>query len=218
MLKTKQLKKGQRFNRLIVIKLNHIKIYIYPDGKRKWNQEFYLCKCDCGKQSVVLKECLRRGDTGSCGCLRIKKHGLYKSRIYGIWAAIKQRCRNKNCSIYYKYGGKGIDVCDLWFDDFISFYNWAMANGYKENLTIDRIDNNKGYFKENCRWATYKEQILNRRNAIMIFHNGFNRSLKEWSEILNVRYGLLYDRYRYGWSANRILNEKINQKKGNKNV
>ena len=154
---------GQKFNKLKIISLHHKRLYINPKTNKKKYKEFYLCKCDCGNEIVVYKDNLKRNHTTSCGCykneMRIKshtKHGMEGSRIYKIWQGIKKRCYRKSFSKYNCYGGRGITVCNEWKNDFMSFYNWAMANGYKDNLSIDRIDVNGNYEPSNCRWATQK--------------------------------------------------------------
>lgn len=130
----------------------------------------WLCLCDCGNTTIVRGYCLRNGHTQSCGCLgrekRLKsatKHGQSETRLYAIWHAMKQRCFNPNHKNYVDYGGRGIKVCEEWKNDFQAFYDWAMANGYEESLSIDRINNDGNYEPQNCRWVTMKEQCNNRR-------------------------------------------------------
>ena len=123
------------------------------------------------------------------------KHGFGKTRLYHIWKNMKQRCDNTNSHKYYIYGARGITVCDEWKNDFMIFYNWSMNNGYKDNLSIDRIDNEKGYNPENCRWVNNKTQANNRRNNILITYDGVTNNLKQWSEVLNIPYSTLRNRY-----------------------
>lgn len=130
-------------------------------GKNKSNGSMWLCHCGCGNDTVVSSDCLRRQVTVSCGCIRNKlsseratTHGMSKTKLYHTWKNMKKRCENPNATRYERYGGRGIKVCEEWRNDFMEFYAWAMANGYQEGLTIDRKDNDKGYYPDNCRWET----------------------------------------------------------------
>lgn len=134
------------------------------------------------------------------------KHGeSHTSRLYGIWTSMKKRCHKSYDPSYARYGARGIRVCDEWFDDYIAFRDWALANGYKDGLTIDRIDVNGNYEPDNCRWATNREQCNNRRNNVRLEYNGETHTMAEWSRILNVPVATIKARKRKGWSTEEIL-------------
>jgi len=203
---SKQLQSGEKFNRLTVLKLNHIQEYISPNDVIS-NKGFYLCKCDCGNECIILKQNLKLGYTKSCGCLQKEKaringlntktHGLTNTRLYKVLQNMKSRCYDKNSINYGRYGYHAIIICDEWLDKdngFINFYNWSIANGYQDNLTIDRINSNGNYEPSNCHWATYKEQNRNRRNNRLITYNRETHCIAEWSEILGINISTLHNR------------------------
>ena len=193
---------GQKFGKLTVIGLD-------DRGTRKtyWN-----CLCECGNIKSVRADSLQCGAIKSCGCLKkeqdkinlespsVKKSREFGSkyghtRIHNIWAGMKSRCFNSKDPRFMDYGGRGITVCDEWKNDFFAFYKWAIGNGYSENLTIDRIDNSKGYYPENCRWVDMEKQCRNRRSNVNIKIGNTTKTLKEWTEIFNLDYGTVSMRY-----------------------
>lgn len=186
---------GQRFGRLTVISLD-------DRGTRKtyWN-----CLCDCGNIKSIRSDSLQDGKIRSCGCLKKEtdkinltsnhSHKMSGTRIYQIWQGVKSRCYNPHDARYYRYGGRGIIVCDEWKSDFSSFYDWAMLNGYSENLTIDRIDNDGNYEPSNCRWSSQKEQANNRSTNIKITIGNATKTLTEWCEIFELDFKTIYARY-----------------------
>lgn len=189
---------GKRYGKLTVIKFSHKKA-----GKYYW-----LCQCDCGKIKAIVSCSLKSGNTKSCGCEmnkhstigeRTKTHGQSHTRLHNIWLDIKKRCNSVTNQAYERYGGRGIQVCKEWMEDYMNFYNWAVSHGYNENLSIDRIDNNGNYEPNNCRWTTKKQQANNRRTNVYITKDGITKTLAEWSDILQENYFKLYSRYRkYG--------------------
>ena len=170
---------GKRFGYLEAICLSN-----NSENKiRKW-----VCKCDCGNIIEVRTTDLTRGNTKSCGCYQKKiakeikqKHGGSNKRIYSIWCNMKTRCLNKNTHAYKNYGGRGISVCQEWLD-FTNFYNWAMENGYSDELTIERKNTNGNYEPSNCVFIPKSQQPLNTRKCRFIFYNGETKTLTEWSK------------------------------------
>lgn len=206
---------GQRFGRLIVIK----RVENNKNNKVQW-----LCKCNCGNITYLSTSALTTGNTKSCGCLKHEgksnlKHGKTKTRLYHIWNGMKQRCFNPKTIKYHNYGGRGIIVCESWQKDFMSFYEWAICNGYDENKSrkqqvLDRIDNNGNYEPNNCRWITQSENCRNRNNNILLTKNGVSKTIAEWCEELNLNQRTVSDRAKKYNDINEILShENLERKK-----
>ena len=194
---------GQKFGRLTAIKRMYTKNH----------KSIWLCKCECGNVIEVPINSLTCNNTKSCGCLhhdmmlkRNTKHDKRDTRLYNIWANMKQRCYNNNHPSYKNYGARGITVCSEWKDDFMAFYDWAMSNGYKDNLTIDRVDNDRNYEQSNCRWADSNQQNRNKRNNVNYTFNGETHCLKDWCKIQRLNYGTVISRlHDSNWSIERAL-------------
>ena len=176
---------GTRFGRLMVISL--VDSEAGADIPTKWR-----CLCDCGNIVDVQASNLKSGSSRSCGCLqrelastRNKKHGQTKSRLYNTWQHMIGRCTRKSDPSYNLYGGRGIEVCADWLSGFETFRDWALSNGYADNLTIDRIDVNGNYCPENCRWITHDEQQRNKTNNTYIDYGGTAKTVGEWARIFN---------------------------------
>ena len=192
---------GQKFNNLTVEKRLENAI----GGVAVW-----LCKCDCGNYTKVRGGNLKNGAVKSCGCLKhvshTKTHGMQNTRLYSLWNAMKSRCNNPKVKSYERYGGRGISVCEQWEKSFVSFYEWAINNGYEENLSIDRIDNDGNYCPENCRWIPFEEQCNNRRSNIVFKYNGEKHNLMQWCKLLNLDYKFIHNRiYRMKWDFEKAI-------------
>ena len=199
---------GQKFGRWTVVE---------RVGSDKHNRALWKCQCECGNTNLVNSECLTRGNSKSCGCLNdeVRKsgnnrrtHGMCGTRLYRIWKDIHNRCNNPNTEDYQKwYGSKGITVCDEW-SKFEPFRDWAVNNGYSDDLTIDRIDFNKGYYPENCRWITLKEQANNKSNVVRIEINGETHTISEWAEITGLPRSTINMRYYSGKRGEDLIKPK----------
>lgn len=182
---------GARFGRLTVVSSSESD----SNGHSRW-----LCECDCGKRIVAYGTNLKRGLTTSCGCRRTevtskreKTHGMYGTPLYHSWSGMLQRCKNPNDKLYHRYGGRGIKVCDEW-NDFENFHRWAVENGYESGLTIDRINNDDGYYPENCRWADRITQGNNTSQNHRVTYHGISKTIAEWARLFGLDYDVLYRR------------------------
>jgi hypothetical protein len=141
-------------------------------------------------------------------------HGMCNTRLYEIWNGMKQRCQNPNTISYKGYGGKGISVCEEWNNSFKAFYDWAISNGYRNDLTIDRIENDGNYEPANCRWATNKEQQNHTSYTRLHTYNGETLSIMQWAEKTGIHPNMLYKRLSRGWSIEKALKTKSLMKWG----
>lgn len=186
--------KGLRFGRLVV--LEHV-------GFASNSVALWRCKCDCGNETIVRQCNLNSGKTRSCGCLCIDKtreanttHGKSHTRIFNTWSKMKERCYNSKRPAYKNYGGKGVVMCDEWRNSFQNFYDWAMRNGYQDDLTIDRINSNGNYEPLNCRWITLSENVRLRNADSFIVINGLSLTIHDWAIRINIDPATLMSRYR----------------------
>jgi hypothetical protein len=126
-------------------------------GSDKKGHSIWECRCDCGNYFSVLSNHLLTGNTGTCGCRN--GHGMRNTRIYRTWTNMKARCYNPKQDNFKYYGARGIEVCREWYDDFKTFLEWSLSHGYSDLLTIDRINSQRGYYPENCRWISISENV-----------------------------------------------------------
>lgn len=202
---------GQKFNYLTVIE--------YVGSKNK--KSMWLCECECGNQTIVDSSSLKSGNTKACGCHmkdgwgNNKTHGMSKTRLYRIWQAMISRCYYEKNKYYQNYGGRGISVCDEWRNNFELFMKWSLNNHYANNLTIDRIDNDKGYSPDNCKWVTRFVQMNNTRNNRLLDYNGQTKTVAEWSRYANISYDVLHSRiFRYHWPVDKALETPVMRRGG----
>ena len=193
---------------------------LYPTEKSIKKVRFGLYICGCGKEFRAQMQSVRVGRTKSCGCYNRQKineattkHGLYGTRIYRIYYAIKQRCYNPNSDSYKDYGARGITVCDEWLESIVNFNNWAINNGYNDRLEIDRKENDKGYSPDNCRWTDRFTQNQNTRRLRKTNNSGYrgisyNKNVKKYSCNICVNNKKL----RLGYFENAIDGAKVRDK------
>lgn len=178
-----KIRRWTRFNKLRVLR------EISPVLKYKGSKELvrrFECVCDCGRKKKCLLHLLRSGLNKSCGCCGGRAswgyifHGESRTRLYACWMHMRTRCYTTNVEKYPSYGGRGITICEAWKNNYPAFAKWARANGYKDNLTIDRIDNNGNYTPSNCRFIPMEKQSLNTRRTLYITAWGETKSSHEW--------------------------------------
>jgi len=187
----------------------HTNLTIWAVGKKQGSYRYMaLCDCSCGTSPYLTRlDKVLAGLTQSCGCFHaavITKHGKWNHPLYPLWRGIVQRCTEPNNRSYPRYGGRGIKVCERWLnpDNFIS----DMGPTYKKGLQIERVDNDRDYSPENCRWATQTEQQRNKRSNIRITLDGKTKVLSEWCKDFGVRYQLAWERIKLqGWHPHKAL-------------
>ncbi len=197
---------GQRFGRLTVLSYSHSDSHRNPH---------YLCLCDCGNEKVVNSAALKRGATVSCGCYNkeiITKHSMSGTPLWRMWSAMRSRCYKSYNMRYERYGARNITICDAWRDNAEAFIGWAQANGYMPGLSIERIDNDKGYEPSNCRFATALEQADNRSTTIHYEYHGMVKNIAEWARYIGMNEGTFRSRLGKGWSIEEAIETPINKR------
>jgi len=202
---------GMTFGNLTVIEYAYSKKYAY-----------WKCRCKCGEETFVRSSHLIAGAVKSCGCVNSeigkrtvksaqnanRKHDESKSRLHVIWTNMKQRCGNSKNAGYKDYGGRGIKICHEWENCYIAFRDWALTNGYREDLTIDRIDNNGNYEPSNCRWANKEIQSNNQRRNINITYKNEIKTASEWAKELGISRTTFYRWLNQGKTIDEIANKR----------
>lgn len=196
-----QIPIGERYGLWTVLK---------PLGKiKKWGNCYWECQCDCGVIKAISATNLVNGKSNACKSGihmkgRNKTHGMRYTKIYRVWRNMKIRCNNPDAQNYYLYGGRGITVCDRWMEGFENFYE-DMKEGYAEGLSLERIDVNGNYCKENCRWVTMADQSKNKRNTAYITYKGVTKRAFDWAELIGANPKTLSRRVYLGWSPEECL-------------
>lgn len=194
---------GNKYGRLTVIE----------EAPSQHGHAMWICKCDCGNTTHPIGGSdLRNGKVQSCKCLhnelvskKMTKHKMKETRLYRIWTNMRARCRFPSVPCYGSYGGRGVTVCEEWQHDFLAFHSWAMANGYADDLTLDRKDTNGPYRPDNCRWVSRKAQANNLRKNVVLDINGEKHTMAEWADISGIKYTTIYQRRLRGWADDDLL-------------
>lgn len=197
---------GRKFGRVTVVSFHSTDRH----NKARWN-----CQCECGRQCVIVGSLMTRGHTRSCGCFleecrrtnrRAKIHGLSKSREYGIWVGMWRRCTDATRPEYGNYGGRGISVCESWRDVAVFYEDMGPC---PKGHTLDRIDNDGNYCKENCRWASHKQQATNKRTNRWLTYLGKSYTLSQLARATGVKRVTIAARLKRGWSVERAVTEVV---------
>lgn len=221
MAEAKAIKRGPRFKdrtnervgRLTILRLDRME-----KRGRIW-KSFWCCRCDCGTECVLPGANFSSGNTKSCGCLRREagltknlRHGRSYTRAYNIWQLLIRRCTDPNNESFADYGGRGITICNRWLECFENFYA-DMGDPPTGRHSIDREDNNGGYSKGNCRWATAKQQSRNSRRNVHVEYQGHRRCISEWAEVLGLKMHTLYARlFVYRWDVHRSFTTPVRKR------
>jgi hypothetical protein len=195
---------GQVFGRWTVI--------AFDESVKAYEKSRWICKCECGVEKSVLQDSLLAGRSLSCGCyeyeltsIRSRTHGESSTHLYKAWNSMKERCLYEKFPGYKDYGGRGIVICDEWVNDYLTFKEWALNNGYAKTLSLDRIDVNGNYTPQNCRWITMSEQQHNKRTNVFLEYNGERHTLAQWGMITGLGKSTIISRKNKGWSVEQIL-------------
>lgn len=202
-MKRLEIQKGARFGKLTVVEETRLRF-----GSRPHVARAFVCRCDCGRLTTVPRGHLVSGHTRSCGCGRVKHHECLTD-LYKKWAAMIGRCRETTGDHVKYYFARGITVCPEWATDYRVFRDWSRAHGYEPGLSLDRIDNDKGYSPDNCRWVTLKEQGRNKRNNRMFTLFGETHPMPYWCERFNTYPQLVMQRLKRGWSVEAAFTEEV---------
>lgn len=200
---------GERYERLTVVARA-------PNRGGRDQNARWVCKCDCGNKVIAYGQDLKRGKIKSCGCLNDERakqmghwnrtHGMVNTRIYRIWVGMLNRCRNPRNHNWHMYGGRGIRVCKRWH----RFENFVSDMGVPEpNMTLERVNNNGNYSKENCRWATMQEQAVNRRNSRKLTHNNVTLTIAEWARVLGITESGMHGRVNAGFPPEKLFSKRL---------